>query len=472
MNAVEAMKLFLEPRSVAFIGASRNTSKDGEMNALELLVNAGFPGEVYPVNPKADKILGMKCYPSVVELPEGVDMAVVSLPRHLVPKAVSGCVARGIKAIIVHTMGLSDGQDEEGKVLQEEALEIAKAGGARIIGPNTFGVMNGFARLSTYMGPLDTDKALPLSGICQSGMFSYKSWPDLPLGGQGPVGKIVDLGNAGDIDFADALEYYDADPDTKVIFLHIEGIKDGKKFMEVASRVARKKPVLAIKVGRTEEGARAIASHTGAMAGRDEVYEALLKQCGIIRVDDLDELEDLCQAFLTLPLLRGSNLAILSHAGGMCSMGTDALGKYGLKVAKLDPETIKKVEALFPSWASVQNPLDIWPACLSNPYLSTLRSLVNAFLEDDNVAGLFCVIWAVREPEFKWYDASQILSEAAARFPQKPICTWSYGPSWPQWKVAIQGTPILWYHTPERVARVFSALHRRWRFLQQDSAPL
>jgi len=470
MNSVEAMKLFLEPRSVAFIGASRNTSKDGEMNALELLVSAGFPGEVYPVNPKADEIMGMKCYPSLDEVPEGVDMAVVSLPRHLVPGAVGGCVDRGIKAIIVHTMWLSDGQDEEGKALQEEALQIAKAGGARIIGPNTFGVMNGFARLSTYMGPLNTEKSLPLSGICQSGMFSYKSWPDHPLGGQGPVGKIVDLGNAGDIDFADALEYYEADPDTKVIFLHIEGIKDGKRFIEVACRVSMKKPILAIKVGRTEEGAKAIASHTGAMAGRDEVYDALLRKCGIIRVDDLDELEDLCQAFLYLPLLRGTDLALLSHAGGMCSMGTDAFGKYGLNVAELDPGTVKKVEGLFPQWASVHNPLDIWPACLSNEYLSTLSSLVNAFLEDDNVAGLFCVIWAVQEPEFQWYDASQILGEAAARFPHKPICTWSYGPSWPQWKVAIQGTGILWYPTPERVARVFSALHRRWQFLQGDSS--
>lgn len=468
MNAVEVMKLFLEPRSVAFIGAPRKTSQDGEINPLELLVNTGFPGKVYPVNPKAEEILGLKCYPSIGEVPAGVDMAVVSLPRQLVPQAVSECVARGIKAIIVHTMGLGDSDDDEGKALQAEALRIARAGGARILGPNTFGVINGFAKLSTYLGPVNAERTLPLSGICQSGMFSYKSWPDLPLGGQGPVGKIVDLGNAGDIDFADALEYYEADPDTKVIFLHIEGIKGGKRFLEVARRVARKKPILALKVGRTEEAARAIASHSGAVAGRDEVYGALLRQCGIIRVDDLDELEDLSQAFLHLPLLSGKGLAILSHAGGMCSMGTDAFAKYDLAVAGLDPRTVQRVKGLFPSWASVKNPLDIWPACLSHEYLSTLNSLVHAFLEDENVAGLFCVIWAVPEPELRLFDASSIIAEAAARFPDKPICTWSYGPSWPQWKAAIDGSGVLWYPTPERAARAFSALHRRWRFLQGD----
>ncbi|MFQ5826283.1 MAG: acetate--CoA ligase family protein [Dehalococcoidia bacterium] len=468
MSIVTQMRLFLEPRSLAFIGASRRAAKDEDINPVECLLRTGYPGKIYPVNPNASEVLGLKCYRSIGDVPGEVDLAVVSLPRELIPQAVRECTQKGIRAIIIYTMGLADSADEQGHTIQAEAVRIAREGGARIVGPNTFGVINTFAKVNTYWAPMYTDRALPLGAACQSGIFSYRSWPDPPPGGERMAGKVIDLGNVGDIDFADVLEYYEADPQTKVIFLHMEHLKDGRRFLEVARRVARKKPILALKVGRTGEGARVVASHTGALAGRDEVYDAAFRQCGIIRVRDMDEMEDLAKAFLYLPLMKGRGAAILAHVGGIKGIGTDAFIEHGLVMAQLEPQTLSQIQAMFPPWAPAGNPLDSWPAGMAHGYLESTEHLARAVLADRNVAGLLFVVWAMSRTEYHFWDASPLILRASADFPDKPICVWGYGPDSDEWRAAIEGKPgVMWYPTPERAARALAALYRRWRFLDK-----
>ncbi|MBI4288866.1 MAG: CoA-binding protein [Chloroflexi bacterium] len=469
MDVAQHLKLFFDPGSLAFIGASRKTAKDdGDTNPVETMLADGYKGKVYPVNPNASEIMGLKSYRSILDVPGGIDMAVISLPRERLCQAVTECIQKRVKAIIIYSMGLDDGDDAEGKHIQAEAIRLAREGGARVVGPNTFGVINAFNGLNTYWAPMYTEKKIPMGAVCQSGIFSYRSWPDPPRGWGRMVGKVLDLGNLGDIDYADALEYYETDPDTKLIFLHMERVRNGRRFFEVARRVARKKPILVLKVGRSEEAARVVASHTGALGGKDEVYDGAFRQCGIIRVRDVDELADLTRAFLFLPPLKGNGVGIIGHVGGIRGMGTDAFKAAGLNIAPLSRDTLERMGKLFPSWIRPFNPLDTWPAGIIHGYQQSTEQLVDLMLADPTVSGLLFVVWTVPPDEFKAWDATDIARRAAARFPDKPICTWGYGPDSAGWQAILEKTPgLLWFPTPERVARALAALHQRWRFLQE-----
>lgn len=462
------MKLFFEPRSLAFIGASRRTAGvEGDTNPVETMLRDGYRGNIYPVNPSASEIMGLKCYRCIGDVPGDVDLAVISLPREQLLPAVGECLQKRVKAIIIYSMGLDDGSDEEGKRIQSEAIRIAKEGGARVLGPNTFGVINAFNGLNTYWAPMYAERTIPVGAICQSGIFSYRSWPDQPLGRGRMVGKVIDLGNLGDVDYADVLEYYEADPEVKLIFIHMERVKDGRRFIEVARRVARKKPILAFKVGRTPEAARVVASHTGALGGRDEVYDGAFRQCGIIRVRDVDELDDLERAFLFLPMMKGNGVAIIGHVGGSKGMGTDAFTAQGLSLAKLEPETLSQMQRLFPAWAHAGNPLDSWPAGITHGYRESTEAFMNLMLADPNVFGMLFVVWTVIPNKFKFWDAIDIAHRVADRFPDKPICTWGYGPDSALWRAALEEKPgVIHFASPERAARTLAALYQRWRFIQ------
>jgi acetyltransferase len=262
---------------------------------VENLGNCGYQGKVYPVNPNYKEILGKRCYPSVKEIPGDVDLAIIVTPRKVVPQIVSQCGEKGIKAAIVVGQGFSDSADEEGKRLQQQLVEVARNGGVRILGPNTVGSANAFINFTTSFLKQTDIRKLPVGVVCQSGLF-FGTVGRLRL-----LGKGLDLGNSCDIDVAEAMEYFAEDPQVKVIVLHIEGIRNGKRFREVARRVVKKKPVLVLKTGRSERSARAAQSHTGSLVGKDEVWDAVFKQCGIIRANDIDELGDLVRAFSYLP---------------------------------------------------------------------------------------------------------------------------------------------------------------------------
>lgn len=457
MNTVEQMRLFMEPRSVALVGATRATGL-GSWNALEHLLSYGFSGKLYPVNPTTEEILGVKCYPSVKEIPSDIDLAVILTPSQRVPQLVKECTEKRIKAITVVGQGLADG-DEEGKELQAEIVRVAREGGARIVGPNTFGTANAFINFNSAFTRMDMKK-IPTGVICQTGLF-ISGLPEFPI-----VGKGIDLGNTCDIDFSDGLEYFEDDPEIKVILLYIEGLRDGRRFMEVARRVAKKKPIIALKAGRSEGAARATQSHTGNLAGRDEVYDAAFRQCGVIRVTAAEEFDDLSKAFLRLPLMKGRGVGIITITGGGGIMATEACARHNLDLAKLSPDSARKLAALAPAWQNFENPADIWPPSIiaGHPLPEVLHATVETFLADDNVHGVMLIMPGTPSPY-----ASILFKpvQLTTKF-EKPAVFWCYGTEVEDTVNQIEKAErIVYYPTMDRAANVLSKLNEYFEFLNR-----
>jgi acyl-CoA synthetase (NDP forming) len=458
MNTIEQMKLFMEPSSIAIIGVTTSTGP-GSFNTVETLLNFGFAGKIYPVNPKAEQILGLKAYPNVKVIPEDIDLAVIATPRDKVPPLVKDCVEKGIKAIVIFAQGFSDA-DEEGKTLQAQTVRIAREGGTRIIGPNTFGVANMFHNLSTTPGLPNTERN-PVAVISQTGLFLL-GLPRLRFG------KIIDLGNACDIDPADALAYFEDDPEVKVIVLHIEGIQKGEKFLQVANRVTRKKPVIALKGGKSKTGAKAAQSHSGSLVGKDEVYEAAFNQCGIIRASDVEELEDLSLAFLRLPLVKGKRLAIMSWAGATAVFAADACERYELELAKLSPATVNKIGQLAPPWLPIHNPLDLWASIGLNPdprsFQERIKIVLDAFLAEENADAIMAIIPDFIELFGEYGDISSLLLDVADALKHRPLVFSTLGAPGKFFAKLEQNNRTVVFPSPERGVR---ALARLWGYSQR-----
>ncbi|MFQ5825948.1 MAG: acetate--CoA ligase family protein [Dehalococcoidia bacterium] len=449
MKTTDQMRLFLEPGSVALIGIPRRTGR-ASYNILENLLDMSFPGRLYPVNPHSEDILGIKTYPTVEELPPGIDLAVIMISRGSVPEAVEGCAQRGIGAIIVVSDGFAEA-DGEGKDLQTRIVNIAKAAGIRILGPNSLGVVNNFYKFSSTFLPVSSEKS-PVALVSQSGGF-FEGFSEFA------AGKAIDLGNTCDVNHADALDYLEDDPETRVIALHIEGIEDGARFLKAARRVSRKKPILVLKTGRSQPGTRAISSHTGSLTGRDEVYGAAFRQAGLIRVNDVDELGDVVKALLHLPPPRGNRVAMITATGGVAIMVLDALEPNGFEAARLSPETVDKLRDLFPPWSPPSNPVDIMTPAILHGYKKVYQAALQALLEDGKVDAILCIAGA---PTLK------TIGDMAGGKP-KPVLTWVVG----RWgdKVTSRAEEVGYraiFPTPERALRALAALRRRWLFEQAE----
>ncbi len=459
MGAVEDVRLFMEPRSVAVIGASRNAGA-GFFNSLECLMEYGFPGHIYPINPGAEEVLGMKAYPNVTSAPEGIDLAIITVPRTAVLPAVRECIERDIRAMIIVTQGFGDA-DDEGKALQEEIVHVARAGGARILGPNTMGVINAVAHFSSaFVSLTKPERKLPVGFIAQSGIAVYLGLLAHPLGLPWIGAKGIDVGDTCDVDQADALEYFGADPDTRVVAMHLEGVKDGRRLVEVATRVSLIKPIMAMKVGATEAGARAVSSHTGALVGQDQVYDAVLRQAGVIRVADLEEMEDLAKAFCVLPPIKGNRIAVLTPVGGLGVMSADACGQFGLELASYSPSTLEKLQRIFPSWMTPGNPLDVWPAAFGRPYNEVYLEVAGIVMEDPNVDAIMTVIWS-SDPRYRFFEPVPEVRELVGRF-DKPVSVFFYGPNCQNAACKLEeGEGVAAYPSPVRAVRALAAL---WKY--------
>jgi len=420
MSSVSQLKPFLEPKSIAVVGANPNSGEKA-FNVVENLANCGYRGKVYPVNPNYTEILGKKCYASVREIPGDVDLAIIVTPRKVVPQIVSQCGEKGIKAAIVVGQGFADAADEEGKRLQQELIETARKSKVRILGPNTVGSANAFIDFTTSFLKQTDIRKLPVGVVCQSGLF-FGTVGRLRL-----LGKGLDLGNSCDIDVAEAMEHFADDPQVKVIVLHIEGIRgDGQRFREAAQRVVKKKPVLALKTGRSERSAKAAQSHTGSLVGKDEAWDAVFKQSGIIRADDIDDLADLVRAFSYLPPMKGRRIGVVTASGGIGIMTLDACAKHNLEVAELTPETKRRLNAMSPTWYRAGNPLDIWPLIInsSRPFGETLRTAMTEVLGDPRIDAIVVFAGA-------WFQGfkphiTDVMKETADAFPDKPIAWCPY----------------------------------------------
>ena len=416
------MELFFEPQSVAVIGSLKEGYFGGYV-VIKTLLNAGFVGKIYPVNPSYQKVLGLKVYPSIREIPEKIDLVLIMINRRSVPDVMRECAGKGIKAVIVVADGFAE-RDEEGAKLQDEILEIARQAGIRVIGPNTAGIVNSGNGLTP--NPYEPGYKKVKSGavaICaQTGMINPQAFPyaDLHYG----LSKICDFGNKCDVDECDLLEYLEGDPATKVITMYLESIRDGRRFLKMSRRVAAKKPVLILKSGRTKEGAKVSASHTGALAVDDEIFSAACKQAGIIRLEKFHELFELPKIFLQ-PLPKGNRLGIVTLTGAVGVLAIDEGAKYGLSAAQLSPETIEKLNAIFPGLG--KSVVDIGPPMAVGSYIAIYPDILKTVLADDNVDCLLNIIWTSPFKEFV-EEYLRFYEKLRGNY-QTTIATWIYGPS-------------------------------------------
>jgi acyl-CoA synthetase (NDP forming) len=354
-DLIAKLKLIFEPRSIAFLGATNNPFKWG-FRIFANIVNGGFQGRLYPINPTKQEVLGRKVYKTVGEIPEIPDLAVIVIPPPGVPAVLRECADKGIKAVVVITAGFAE-VDRQGEKLQQEMVEIAQRAGVRFIGPNTDGIVNPHHKLYAEMPPI-FPYAGPISIVSQSGNI-VGTMMRLAIDSGFGCAKCISSGNEADLHAEDYIRYLADDPQTKVILSYVEGFKDGSRFFEAAKEVTRKKPIVMLKTGETPAGAIAAKSHTASLAGMDTVVDAMCQQSGIVRVRHLDELVDAGTAFLCHPLPRGRRVGIVTAGGGWGVLAADACAKLGLDVVQFSPETINELNSFMPAWWSHGNPVDM-----------------------------------------------------------------------------------------------------------------
>jgi acyl-CoA synthetase (NDP forming) len=416
---------FFDPRSIAVIGLLKEGFFGGYV-VIKSLINAGFKGEIFPVNPSYKEIWGLTVYPSIKDVPRKIDLVLIITGARSVPGILRECVEKGVGAAIVVSDGFAE-RDEEGRRLQEEIVAIAGRGNLRIIGPNTAGIANPSKGLipNPYEMGYEKIKKGTIAVCAQTGMINPQAFPygDLGYG----VSKICDFGNKCDVDECDIMEYLEGDPSTKVMTLYLESIKDGQRFLKVSKRVTSKKPVLILKSGRTEQGARVSASHTGSLALNDQIFDAACKQSGIIRLESFRELFELPKIFAYQPLPKGNRLGIITFTGGVGVLAIDEGAKYGLSVPLLSSGTRKKLDAIFPGLG--KRIVDIGPPmAVINNYMSIYSEILKTVTIDPCIDSIFNVIWTGPSGEFT-EEYLKIYRELQGN--RKPIASWIYGPRLP-----------------------------------------
>jgi acetate---CoA ligase (ADP-forming) len=453
----EQLKAIFAPRSVAVIGASAKPQSLGRAVFANLLF-AGYNGCVYPVNTKTKSVLGVRAYPSVLDVPDDVDLAVVLVPAGLVPQVLKDAGSKGCKGAIVISAGFQE-VGGEGIDREHRLQEIAEEFGMAVIGPNCFGVINTDPAVSLNA---TFSRNFPLAGkiafISQSGAVGVAA---LEYAAAEKIGfsKFVSIGNKADIHENHILEALADDPQTDVILLYVEDLKDPKEFLGLALRISEKKPILAVKSGRTTEGAKAAASHTGALSGSDDVYDSLFAQCGVLRVETLAELFRFGIAFANQPLPRGRRVAIVTNAGGPGIMATDASIRYGLELSTIQPKTKSILQSHLPPTVSLNNPIDLIGDAAETRYQLALQ----AVLADDNVDGaiVICVPQMLTNLE-----ATSTIIAQQARFSDKPVFAvyMATGNIENSLKI-LEDAQIPTYRFPEDAARALSAMARyvQWR---------
>ncbi|MCL4238416.1 MAG: acetate--CoA ligase family protein [Anaerolineae bacterium] len=455
------LDLFFRPHGVAVIGASRDSQKLGH-GVVRNLVKYGYTGPIYPINPHAADIYDRRAYPSVLEAPDPLDLVVLAVPARNVPAELELCGQRGIKAAIVISGGFRE-VGPEGAAREREVVRIARQYGMRLLGPNGIGIIDTHTPLNTTFvrgAPLPGDIAF----LSQSGAICALVLDWAPGAGIG-FSRLVSLGNQADIDEAEMLSAIGRDEETRVITAYIEGVSDGRAFVEAASEVARRLPIIALKAGRKSGGAAAVASHTGALAGREEAYDAAFRRAGVLRAGTMEELFDWGRALAWQPLPRGNRVAILTNSGGPGILAVDAIEAAGMQLAPLAEETKAFMRKRVPAAASVNNPVDI----LAGPGPATYALCLDALLSDPAVDAVVVIT-----PPQDWF-APLSLAEVIAEFNGrgKPVLTVIMGLD-----PASDATATLHrrrvpnFAFPERVGSALAAMWQRQQWLDAHSEPL
>ena len=383
----------LEAGSVAVIGASRDPQKSGAQ-LIHVLQKVGYKGQVAGVNPQGGEVFGTPLFRSLEEVPFPVDLAVLHIPPRLVPAALSQCVRKGVKGAVISSEGFAE-TGPEGARLQEEVKGILRSSGLRAFGPNTLGIVNTQTGLTTsYYSSRHMLKPGSIGFAAQSGIFVGALLRYLSSFEGLQISKGIGMGNKVDVDESEALEYLMLDEQTKIIGLYLEDVRDGRRFLETAKAAVARKPVLVMKGGRTEAGARATASHTASLAVRDAVFEGALRQAGVIRVQAIDEFIRTLRGFLKMPLPGGGRLALVTYSGAQAIMSIDAAVEEGLEMARFAEETKKKIARVIATPSKAGNPIDLFPDMLAHGFEKTSIELLTALLEDRGVDGIIFISFA------------------------------------------------------------------------------
>ncbi len=442
---------FFNPKSVAVIGASRDQKKIGHV-IFRNFVEGSFKGKVYPVNPKTEKLLGRKCYASVTHIKDKVDLAVISIPAELVPKALNDCGRKGIRCVIV----ISGGFKEIGNAKLEEKLEeIGKKYRISIIGPNCLGVYDPESGMDTVFLPrykLGRPKTGNIAFITQSGAVGSVVIDWMSRKGY-KISKFVSYGNAVDVDEADLMGYLVKDRKTKVICAYFEGVKEGRKFFEIAKNIAGKKPIIILKGGVTTAGTKAVSSHTGTLAGSFEVYSAAFKQSGIIQANDMEELFDFARTLSSQPKPKGDRVQIITDGGGFGVLLADHVINNGLKLAKMSKKTMEVLRKKMPSYVIIKNPIDLTGDADVERYQNTL----SAAIRDPNI-DIVGVIVLLQVPKLGGEIVDTVIN--AYKTSEKPIFVISAGGEYTEvLKKTMEDVGIPTFSYPQSAAKAMRVLY-------------
>lgn len=472
---MERLRSFFNPKGIAVVGASRETDKPGHVILRMLLENKRrgvLKADVYPVNPNADYILGVKCYGSIRELPDSVDLAVIAVPAKLVPNVIRELGTRGIRSAVVITSGFSEVGNVE---LEHELIKAAKEAAVRIVGPNCIGIFSPWSGIDTLFIPSMKElkdgrvvESAPRPGrgyvalISQSGAVGTAALDYMAGEGIG-LSHFFSIGNKVDIDEVELLDALKDDPLTRVILLYLENIKRGRDFVKVASEVTKTKPLVVLKAGRTTAGRRAAASHTAALAGVDEVYNAAFERCGAVRAADIEELFDFAKALLYQPPPKGPRVGILTDGGGAGVMATDMAELLGLTVPELKNRAREELEnlqkkGLIPSYAPITNPVDLTGSATTDMFIVALETLLSSDEIDAALVLSLHQVPGIPDP----VELAGEIAKISRKF-TKPVLAVDTG--WSEAAVLMRkeydrlGIPA--YPTPERAAKALNAL---WKF--------
>lgn len=374
-----------KPESVVIIGASKDVRKRG-YQAIKTLQDEKFEGRIYPVNPKEKRILGLKCYKTVFDIEDDIDLALITTPSRTIPALIKDCGKKGIAGAVIIAGGFAE-QGARGKTLERKIGEYAKKYNVRLIGPNTSGMINVNSNLN-LVGVKDVPKG-DIALLTQSGNIALHLITEAMLKSQKGFSYYVGVGNESDIQFHEYLEFFADDPQTSCILMYVEGMKDGRKFLQQAYKTTEKKPVVLLKSGRTERGSQSAGSHTGALAGISEVAKLAFERAGIITVENADELFPVAETLSSLPPIYNNKIAILADGGGHATIASDLLTDHGIEIPKLSAKTQKRLKELLPANASIANPVDVAGGADSDP--AVFADCAKAILADKKIGGLLIV---------------------------------------------------------------------------------
>ena len=451
---------FFEPESVAIVGASNNPTR-ANYHLVSNLLKLGFQGRIYPVHPSEKEIQGLKAYPAVKELPETVDLAVIGVSYAMTPAILKQCVDMGIKRVTLIAGGFSEAGDE-GKKVQAEMARMVRENGIRATGPNALSPINVKAGFCISFHPMESIKAGGLSLIFQSGLYEPRSgW--LLNDFNYHLNKLIDLGNKMDVNEVDALTYLVEDPETRVIGIHMESIGgDGREFLKLVHRASKQgKRVVVLKSGRSEAGAKAALSHTGALVqGNDRLFDGAMRQCGVLRAHSLEDFFDTTRALERFgPLsMKGNRVFLATFPGGEGVIVTDLLEQQGLRLADTSSATLDKLRAVFPAWDIPANPWDLGLTIQFHDPGSIYLTILDAMVADPNVDALAIQI----HPEFLMVPKEFMGVFLRATEARKPIVLWLAGmePGRHENLMWLEDKGVPVFPSPEKAVSALAALHR------------